>query len=86
MGILNIGYRTNTSSEGEELIKIPSDILLKKGNDSKNCGKHIYQFAGEVSTAGIVRRESNIFLSLDEATGLLHKNYIYINLLHYKIT
>ena len=33
--ILNIGNGTNTSSEGEEWIKIPNDILLKKGNDPK---------------------------------------------------
>ena len=52
----------NTSLEGDELIKIPSDILLKKGNDSKNCGKHIYQFAGEVSTAGILRREREQYI------------------------
>ncbi|XP_040248155.1 uncharacterized protein [Aegilops tauschii subsp. strangulata] len=60
--ILNIGDGTNTSSEGEELIKIPSDILLKKGNDPKknNCGKHISKFAGEVSSARILRRKSNI--------------------------
>jgi hypothetical protein len=28
--ILNINNGTNTSAESEELIKIPSDILLKK--------------------------------------------------------
>lgn len=33
--ILNIGDVKNTSSEGEELIKIQNDILLKKGNDTK---------------------------------------------------
>jgi hypothetical protein len=33
--ILNIGNGTNISPEGEEWIKIPSDLLLKKGNDLK---------------------------------------------------
>jgi hypothetical protein len=33
--ILNIGNGTTTSPEGEEWIKIPSDLLLKKGNDLK---------------------------------------------------
>jgi ATP-dependent DNA helicase PIF1 len=33
--ILNIGNGTTTSPEGEEWIKIPSDILLNKGSDPK---------------------------------------------------
>lgn len=33
--ILNISDGINTSSKGEELIKIPSEMLLKKGDDSK---------------------------------------------------
>jgi hypothetical protein len=33
--IFNIDKGTTTSSEGEDWIKIPSDILLKKGNDPK---------------------------------------------------
>ncbi|KAM0832093.1 hypothetical protein ACQ4PT_065114 [Festuca glaucescens] len=33
--ILNIGNGTTTSPEGEECIKIPSDILLNKGSDPK---------------------------------------------------
>jgi hypothetical protein len=32
---LNIGNGTTTSPEGKEWIKIPRDILLKKGNDPK---------------------------------------------------
>jgi hypothetical protein len=33
--IFNIGNGTTTSLEGEEWIKIPSEILLNKGNDPK---------------------------------------------------
>jgi ATP-dependent DNA helicase PIF1 len=33
--ILNIGNGTTTSPEGDEWIKVPTDILLKKGNYSK---------------------------------------------------
>jgi hypothetical protein len=33
--ILDIGNGKNTSAEGDQLIKMPSEILLKKGNDPK---------------------------------------------------
>ena len=50
----------NTTSEGEEMIKIPSAILLKKGNNNKNV-ESISKFAGEVlSQAIFLRRKNNI--------------------------
>lgn len=54
--ILNISDGTNTSSKGEELIKIATDILLKKGD----CGEHISKFVGNVLPAGFLRRKSKI--------------------------
>ena len=39
--ILNIGEGTNTSSKGEELLKIQSNMLLKKGDDSNKMLRDI---------------------------------------------
>jgi ATP-dependent DNA helicase PIF1 len=60
--ILDIGNGKNTSAEGDQLIKMPSEILLKKGNDPKkgNCRKHISKFEGDVPRTGIFRRKNNL--------------------------
>jgi ATP-dependent DNA helicase PIF1 len=60
--IFNIGDGNNKSAEREEMIKIPSGILLEKGNAPKkaNCGKHLHKFEGEVPVMRILRRKSNL--------------------------
>ena len=51
----------NATLEGEEMIKIPSGILIKKGNDKKTIVEIISKFVGEVvSQAIFLRRKSNI--------------------------